>query len=122
LSGKAECTACGLTFASDTSFDRHRVGRYIDTGSEARRCLRLEEMLRGEPVIRRQDGTVDPTPWRQNTHGHWTHNPERPEMPIPELTVDSGSIEGARVASGVTAARMDVWDDLRPQSRSVRAR
>jgi len=37
------CATCHLSFASQTGFDKHRVGRYNQTPSE-RRCLTREEL------------------------------------------------------------------------------
>lgn len=75
----AECATCGLVFASDLSFDKHRVGKYerYDKGGQvliqpdARRCLSEEELVgRG---------------WRQNRWGRWTHRAPRGVVPtVPE--------------------------------------
>jgi hypothetical protein len=93
-----ECPTCGLKFAGDDSFDRHRVPlpRHEDPDPPTNRCLTLEEMQAGLPMV----GDL-PTPWRQNSYGHWTHRELPPGDAIAGLQIDPGSPFGGSSVSEV---------------------
>lgn len=105
MPGKAECSDCGLTFASDASFDRHRVGSFVGTGE--RRCLTVEEMKAGHPLgaIAKRHGSWNEyrrTPWHLNLFGHWSHL--APERPFPAVTgPEIPAVEAPEVAEGQEA-------------------
>ncbi len=62
----ARCSACDLKFASDGSFDRHRVGAFEP---DTRRCLSTLELQADSPGGRNGARTE----WRLKRRGHWTH-------------------------------------------------
>lgn len=100
------CPTCGLPFASDASFDKHRVGSFCDHvddhtggphdaacrrwghhGRGCRRCLTVEEMEAGLPasaVGQRHGAWIEPryTRWRRNAYGHWTHREAGRAFPV----------------------------------------
>lgn len=56
---RCQCTACGLYFTSERTFDHHRYGDH----AVSRHCLTVVEMM--------ADG------WMQNEQGFWTDIPLR---------------------------------------------
>jgi hypothetical protein len=94
----AECAmstgGCGLVFASDASFDKHRRGSFEP---DTRRCLSLGEMAEGLPVRRNGKGTT----WRQNRHGYWTHEKLRSDY-LPGLRVEAPPREEMEAAAAAT--------------------
>lgn len=43
---KSTCGKCGAVFSSESTFNRHRVGKYTQTGPDyGRRCLTPSEMV-----------------------------------------------------------------------------